>query len=183
MWFHKPNTNTDTHRACTASSVRLYYAICLYYSTDLTYRAALMGKWAEPELTFGFMAACLPVMPAFLKRILRTSFGQKIRSLWTQSPLTDAKSSGAQYGGSGGRQVRTIGSYGKSGEKGSRITKVIEMDIEFEELTRETRVSRDGTAIPVGLGRSHASSPERDEEWIIGPRGLIHQASAGPLRI
>lgn len=139
-----------------------------------------MGKWAEPEITFGFLAACLPVMPAFIKRILRTSLGLKVRRLWTQSPLTERKSSGGQYGGSGGRQVQTIGSYGRSGEKGSRITEVIEMDIEFEELTRETRVSRDGRVVAVGPERSHASSPERDEECVVG---LRQQASVGPLRI
>ncbi|KAJ4984261.1 integral membrane protein [Stagonosporopsis vannaccii] len=169
--------------ACTASSVRLYHAIRLYYSTDLTYRAALMGKWAEPELTFGFLAACLPVLPAFLKHVLRTSFGLKIRSLWTQSPPTEGISTGGQYGGSGGRQVRTIGSYGRSGEKGSRITKVVEMDIEFEELTRETRVSRDGAVAAMRPERSYASSPERDEEWVVGSRGVRQQASVGPLRI
>jgi len=138
-----------------------------------------MGKWAEPELTFGFMAACLPVMPAFIKRVLRTSFGLKVRGLWTQSPLIEGKSSRGQYGGSGGRQVQTIGSYGRSGEKGHRITKVIEMDVEFEELTWETRRSRDGTVVAVGQERSHASIPERDEECVVG---LRQQASVGPLR-
>ncbi len=161
-------------RACAASSVRLFYAIRLYYSTDLTYRAALMGKWAEPELTFGFLAACLPVLPAFIKHILRTSLGLKVRALWTQSPPTDGKSTGNQYDGSSGRAVRTIGSYGRSVEKGSRITKVVEMDIEFEELTRETRV--DGE-------RSRAPSREGYEEWVIGSRGGIQQASVGPLRL
>ncbi|KAF1360452.1 hypothetical protein EJ07DRAFT_23357, partial [Lizonia empirigonia] len=59
--------------ACATSAIRIYYAIRLYYSTDQTYRAALMGKWAEPELTFGFLAACLPVLPALIKHLLRTS--------------------------------------------------------------------------------------------------------------
>lgn len=175
--------DTDLRRACTASSVRLYYAVRLYNSTDLTYHAALMGKWAEPELTFGFLAACLPVMPAFVKHILRTSFGRRVRSLWTQSPLTDGKSTGAQTVGSGGRQVRTIGSYGRSGEKGSRITKVVEMDVEFEELTRETRMSRDGAvAVLERHEYSRRSSRERDEECVVGTGGLSQQANVGPLR-
>lgn len=142
-----------------------------------------MGKWAEPELTFGFLAACLPVLPAFIKRVLRTSFGLRLRGLWTQSPPTEGSSTRGQYGGSGGRQVRTIGSYGRSGEKGSRITKVIEMDIEFEELTRETRVSMDRVMTVMGPERSHASSLERDEEWVFGAKGVKHQSSVGPLRI
>ncbi|KAH6637888.1 hypothetical protein C7974DRAFT_451058 [Boeremia exigua] len=164
--------------ACAASSVRLYHTVRLYHATDQTYRGALMGKWAEPELTFGFLAACLPVLPAFVKHVMRTSFGLRVRRLWTQSPPSDGKSSG-RYAGSSGRQVQTIGSYGKSVEKGSRITKVVEMDIEFEELTRE---SQDG-AVPDGAAqdRSRASSRERDE-WVISGRGVRQQASVGPLR-
>ncbi|KAF1932126.1 uncharacterized protein M421DRAFT_285051 [Didymella exigua CBS 183.55] len=160
--------------ACGASAVRLYYAIRLYHSTDLTYSAALMGKWAEPELTFGFLAACLPVLPAFIKHLVRTQLGLKVRGLWTSRPLSDGRST-EKFDGSAGRQVRTIGSYGRGNEKGSRITKVIELDIEFEELTRE---SRDGAPV----GRSRGSSRERDEEWIIGARGVRQQASIGPLR-
>lgn len=162
--------------ACAASAIRLYYAIGLYGSTDHTYRAALMGKWAEPELTFGFLAACLPILPAFIKHLLRTSVGLKVRGLWTSSPLTDGRSTGGRYDGSGGRQVRTIGTYGRSAEKGSRITKIVEMDIEFEELTRE---SRDG--VP-GVGRSRGSSIGRNEEWIVSARGVRQQTSVGPLR-
>lgn len=131
-----------------------------------------MGKWAEPELTFGFLAACLPVLPAFVKHLSRTELGLKVRGLWTSSPVSDGRSTG-KYDGSGGRQIKTIGSYGRSAEKGSRITKVVEMDIEFEELTRE---SQDGA------GRSRRSSGEREEEWVIGARGVRQQASVGPLR-
>lgn len=137
-----------------------------------------MGKWAEPELTFGFLAACLPVLPAFVKHILRTSIGLKVRSLWTSSPLTDGTSKKGPYCGSSGRQVRTIGSYGKNAkEKGAKITKVVEMDIEFEELTKE---SRDQSG-PVA-GRSRASSHKGDEEWAMGARALQQKASTGPLR-
>ena len=169
---------TKTSSACAASSIRLYYAIRLYYSTDQTYRAALMGKWAEPELTFGFLAACLPVLPAFIKHLLRTSVGLKIRGFWTQSPLTDGRSTEGRYDRSGGRQVKTIGSYGRSGEKSSRITKVVEMNIEFEELTRE---SRDGTR-PVAE-QSRGSSRERDEEWgVVGGKGPKQEANVWPLR-
>jgi hypothetical protein len=133
-----------------------------------------MGKWAEPELTFGFLAACLPVLPAFIKQLFRTPLGNCVRGLWTSSPATDGPST--QYDFSGGRQVRTIGSHGRANEKNSRITKVVEMDIEFEELTRE---SRDGS---VGEGRSRGTSRERDEEWVVGAKDVRHQASVGPLR-
>ncbi|KAJ4382806.1 hypothetical protein N0V86_002030 [Didymella sp. IMI 355093] len=161
--------------ACAASAARLYYAIRLYHSTDLTYRAAQMGKWAEPELTFGFLAACLPVLPAFIKHLLRTSVGRKIRGLWTSSPLSDRRST-EKYNGSEGRQVKTIGSSGRGNENEGRITKVMEMDIEFEELTRE---SRDGAPD----GRSRASSRERDEEWVTSAKDGRRQASVGPLTI
>ncbi|KAF3046373.1 hypothetical protein E8E12_005915 [Didymella heteroderae] len=161
--------------ACAASAIRLYYAIRLYQSTDQTYRGAVMGKWAEPELTFGFVAACLPVLPAFIKHLLRTPLGLEVRGLWTSRPLTDGRSTG-KHDFSAGRQVRTIGSHGRSNEKNSRIIKVVEMNIEFEELTRE---SRDGAP---GLGRSRGSSRDRDEDWIVGAKGVKQQASVGPLR-
>lgn len=140
--------------------MRLYHAIRLYFSTDLTYRGALMGKWAEPELTFGFLAACLPVIPAFLKHLLRTPLGLRARRMWTQSPPSDGSSGAA-------RHVHTIGSYGPSAEKGSRITKVVETDIEFQELTRESPRER-----------SRASSRERGGEW----GGVGQMASVGSLR-
>lgn len=120
-----------------------------------------MGKWAEPELTFGFLAACLPVLPAFIKHLLRTSLGQQLRSLWTQSPASQDSSAGA----ASGPHVQTIGS-ARSAEK-SRITKVVEMDIEFEELTRE---SRDAEAGPADEA-SRASSREADREWGVGVGG------------
>lgn len=136
-----------------------------------------MGKWAEPELTFGFLAACLPVLPAFIKHILRTSLGVKMRGLWTSSPVTSTgRRSSVQYDFSGGRQVRTVGSHGRVNEKTSRITKVVEMDIEFEELTRE---SRDGEARE---GRSRGTNRRQDEEWAVGADGVRQQASVGPLR-
>jgi hypothetical protein len=134
-----------------------------------------MGKWAEPELTFGFLAACLPVLPAFIKHLLRTSVGRKVRGLWTSSPLTDRSSTG-KYNSSEGRQGKTIGSSGRGNEKEGRTTKAVEMDIEFEELTRELR---DGALDR----RSRASSSERDEEWVAGVKDGRRHANVGPLTI
>ncbi|UPX11656.1 uncharacterized protein EKO05_0002250 [Ascochyta rabiei] len=163
--------------ACAASSIRLYYAVRLYYSTDQTYRAAVMGKWAEPELTFGFLAACLPVLPAFLKHLLRTPVGLKVRSLWTQSPVSKAQTDEEGCDASrGGRQVRTIGSYGRSAEKSGRITKCVEMDIEFEELTRD---SGDGNA-GAAARTSRATIRDSDEEWVVGG-GAATQGVGGRL--
>lgn len=135
-----------------------------------------MGKWAEPELTFGFLAACLPVLPAFIKRLLRMPLSIRIRSLWTSSLVTDGPSTG-QYDSSGGRQARTIGSHGRGNEKNSRTEKIADMDIEFEELTRE---SRGGSTWEE---RSRGTSRERDEEWIAGAKGVRQEASVGPLRV
>jgi hypothetical protein len=138
-----------------------------------------MGKWAEPELTFGFMAACLPVSPAFVKHLRRSSLGLKIRGLWTSSPLTDGKTSGGPYDGpdESSQQVRTIGSHGKRKKRGSKILKVVEMDIEFEKLTRESK-----DEIVPAPERSRASSAQRDEEAGMAVQELRQKASAGPLR-
>lgn len=153
-----------------------------------------MGKWAEPEMVFGFLAASLPVLPAFIKHVRGTALGLKMRGLWTSSPLTDARSRTEPCNGSNGPDIVTIGSCGRGGEKGNRIMKVIETDIEFEELTRQ---SRDETGLTVEesrassskidekalvVGRSRASSPGRDEEWGIGAMELRQKGSVGPLR-
>ncbi|KAH7110297.1 hypothetical protein B0J11DRAFT_512516 [Dendryphion nanum] len=63
--------------ALMASIVRLRYAISTYFSEDKTYYAALMGKWAEPELTWGFIAICMPVLPALIKRLKNTALGRR----------------------------------------------------------------------------------------------------------
>ncbi|KAH7399487.1 hypothetical protein BKA66DRAFT_165614 [Pyrenochaeta sp. MPI-SDFR-AT-0127] len=109
--------------ACIASAFRVYYAVLLSIDTDLTFRAAQMGKWVEPELALGFIAACCPVMPRFVKHLSKTKLGQKICSLWTSSPRSvTAVSSG-----------RNVDTYGSGSNK---IKKQVDTDIEFAELTR-----------------------------------------------
>ena len=74
-----------------------------------------MSKLVVPELTFGFLTACLPVLPRFLKHVFH------IRGFWTSSPATGTGQSCAAISATNG--------------KGSRITKVIDTDIEFTQLT------------------------------------------------
>jgi hypothetical protein len=130
-------TTLTRHRACAASAIRLYHAVLLYSAIDQTYRGALMGKWAEPELTFGFLVVCLPVVPAFFKHIYQKPAVQNLfgcfsrhKAIATQSDRTENSNHAA-----------TIGS-DQSGRKKMRDT-----DIEFAELTRpdsrEERASRD----------------------------------------
>jgi hypothetical protein len=129
-------------RACTASAIRLYHSVLLYSATDQTYRGALMGKWAEPELTFGFLVVCLPVFPTFFKYISERPAVQKLfgcvsvrKPIITETNQTENSN-----------HVATIGS-GSTDQSGRK--KMRDMDIEFAELTRpdsrEELSSRDGS--------------------------------------
>lgn len=80
-----------------------------------------MGKLVEPELTFGFLAACFPVLPAFIKHIRRSTPFLKVRDLWTSSPPSDMEQSSR-------RDVDPFGS--------GRIKKVVQVDLDPAELTR-----------------------------------------------
>ncbi|KAH7061902.1 hypothetical protein BKA63DRAFT_527045 [Paraphoma chrysanthemicola] len=75
--------------ALGTSIARLYYAVQMNRSDDKTYYAALMGKWAEPELTFGFLAICLPVFPSFMKKVKSATIGRHTMSFWMASPAID----------------------------------------------------------------------------------------------
>ncbi|KAF2727304.1 hypothetical protein EJ04DRAFT_595374, partial [Polyplosphaeria fusca] len=68
--LYVPSPSTRYRAACTCSAVRIYYATMLSLSPDKTYHIGIMGKWAEPELTFGFLAACMPVFPNFFRHLL-----------------------------------------------------------------------------------------------------------------
>ncbi|KAH7076445.1 hypothetical protein BKA63DRAFT_282814 [Paraphoma chrysanthemicola] len=120
--------------ACIASAVRLFYAVRLNYTADLTFVAGQMGKWVEPELTFGFLAACLPVAPAFVKHVRRGIRRLRGQPLSTDQSYTSRENGKRSYAYGGGSKGKVIG-HG-SARKGE-ITKCVETDIEFSELTRE----------------------------------------------
>lgn len=112
--------------ACVVSTCRLYFSVKLNSTHDFTFRAAQVGKLSEPEVTLGFIAACMPVVPAFVKHVRRSEVGVRIRSFWTQSPTawsagTEGKRSWVCSEGSS-----WVGARGRKGE----ITKIIEMDVE-----------------------------------------------------
>jgi hypothetical protein len=53
--------------------VRLSYLVILEHSKDATYYSGLVGLWSFPEIAFGFLVACLPVIRGFLN-IVRNSW-------------------------------------------------------------------------------------------------------------
>ena len=73
-----------------------------------------MVKWAEPELTLGFLATCLPVLPTIIKRVYRQHTSRTGHSAVV---------------------VNDDGSGTNSSVLGNRITKKVVMDIEFAQLT------------------------------------------------
>src|SRR4051812_13681732 len=88
---------------------------------------AVLGKVSEPELTLGFLAACLPVLPTFFRTFFRTATGRKVRGLWTSSPLTETRQTAGPNA--------TVGSAKFGG--GSRPTRKSNVDIEFAALTAD----------------------------------------------
>lgn len=123
-------TSPPPPSACAVSAVRLYFSIRLYTSADHTFHAAQMGKWAEPELTLGFSAASLSVLPAFIKHVVRTRLGRRVRRAWTLTPL-----SGSQRSHISATTTTTTTTAATGYVNESRaITKIVEMDVEFMDV-------------------------------------------------
>lgn len=55
------------NRSCGSSTVRLYFTIEVWKTHDVSYYMGMVGVWTYPEITFGFLVACLPIMPKFLR--------------------------------------------------------------------------------------------------------------------
>ncbi|KAK4112254.1 hypothetical protein N656DRAFT_681748, partial [Canariomyces notabilis] len=51
--------------ACASAAVRLYYAVLLQHSTDITYYSWFAGAWTLPEISLGIVVGCLSVTRAF----------------------------------------------------------------------------------------------------------------------
>lgn len=101
-----------------------------------------MGKWAEPELTLGFSAASLPVLPAFIKHVARTRLGRRVRRAWTLSPL-----SGSHRSHTSANTITT----GYANESRA-ITKIVEMDVEFMSMDEVVGWGRRGQGDEFGDG-------------------------------
>lgn len=51
------------------SIMRTYYTWQLAKSPDKSYKVALVGLWAEGELSIGIIIGCTPVMPRFFQNV------------------------------------------------------------------------------------------------------------------
>ncbi len=125
---------------------------------------ALLGKVTEPELTMGFLAACLPVLPTFLRTFFRTSAGRKVRGLWTSSPLTETRQTGAGPHATVGSNAK----FGGNGTHASRITRKSQVDIEFAQLTVEemgTEDSRSNSMRSLVPDVEKGGRMKREEVW------------------
>jgi hypothetical protein len=69
--------------ACAAASVRVYYAVRLAYTKDLTYTIAEMGLWTWVEIALGIICSCMPTLPKFVKSSapIFTTMASSVRSL------------------------------------------------------------------------------------------------------
>lgn len=71
-----PEANILHRSVCLTSIIRLYYAISLAQSDDVTYNITLMGFWTYAELSVGIVCGCLPIFPKFLQ-----TFGKKLAAM------------------------------------------------------------------------------------------------------
>ncbi|KAL8724487.1 MAG: hypothetical protein Q9166_007921 [cf. Caloplaca sp. 2 TL-2023] len=71
---------------CMTSIIRLYYAIRLGQTGDITWNIALMGFWTYAELSVGVVCGCLPLSPKFFHTVKQkvstiVSSGSSLRTL------------------------------------------------------------------------------------------------------
>lgn len=45
--------------------MRIYYAIRILQTGEMTYNFVVLGLWSHAEITFGIICSCLPVLPRF----------------------------------------------------------------------------------------------------------------------
>lgn len=66
MWL------TLISRSCVAATVRMYYTVRIYRSSDYTYLITFFGGCTMAEITFGIIACCLPTTPKFFQAMKKT---------------------------------------------------------------------------------------------------------------
>ena len=146
-------------RACICAVLRLFYTIRLYSSTDTTFVGAQVGKLIEPELTFGFLAACLPVLPVFVKHVSNGSC-----RLWTsQTVPSQTRHSPTMLG-----STRLGNIYNRPRQDGG-IRKEVKTEIEFSQVdvseVRAEEWRRETWAEEVGTESSRRSGLEAPRVW------------------
>lgn len=73
--------------------MRLYYAIRILLTGDLTYNFVILGLWTHVEITFGIICGCLPFLPRFFKTLQ-----PKISFLFKACSQMQAKSKVFRFG-------------------------------------------------------------------------------------
>ncbi|KAL4936754.1 hypothetical protein BDV06DRAFT_216421 [Aspergillus oleicola] len=63
--------------ACTASIVRLAYAVLLLTTHNISYFGYMAGLWTLPEIACGIIAGSLPATPKFFRGLLHTVLESK----------------------------------------------------------------------------------------------------------
>ncbi|KAF2014710.1 hypothetical protein BU24DRAFT_463472 [Aaosphaeria arxii CBS 175.79] len=111
--------------ALGSSVVRVYFAIQIKNSPDVSYNVGLLGLWSLPEMAIGFLIACLPYFPKFLRYMGRKPFAAAILAKWRLIfPSSAATSHKSDEPGAPPVGARANG----------RASRVVVTDIEFDEL-------------------------------------------------
>ncbi|KAF2179435.1 hypothetical protein K469DRAFT_641330 [Zopfia rhizophila CBS 207.26] len=145
--------------ACLSAVLRLYYSVKLSKTEDISYVGSMMGAMSLPELGFGFLVACLPVTPKFVKFAMNTRLGTTLRSLLRSSGSRSETGSGA---------VNENGTIGSNGKKFAQVT-----DIEFHQLVRTDKSNTsmasyedESTGKPMWVPKKPETVHRgKDEEW------------------
>ena len=78
---------------CVTSIMRLYYAIQILRTGDITYNFVVLGLWTHVEITFGIICGCVPCLPRFFK-----AFQPKIQFLLKACFQIQTKFEGFRFG-------------------------------------------------------------------------------------
>ncbi|CAI6237003.1 unnamed protein product [Periconia digitata] len=150
--------------------VRLAYLIILDHSKDVSYYSGQVGVWSFPEIAFGFLVACLPVVRGFLNLLRDSQAASVIRSMYPRRrrPPSDSSTDTTAR-----RRAQALAGIAQFRYQNARPHV---SDIEYHELV-------------VKSGSSWVAEGEAREEnwrpWLVAkpPRTVIRPKSYPPRRI
>ena len=140
--------------------MRLYYAVKLSQSGDISYYADIMGLCSYPEMASGIIIGCLPVSPKFFQNLGQTQFitnmGSSIRSLFGLSKSDSLWSFSKRTGG-----TKPINPWDHSSEAKS-WSKRYSPSLEGHELIPVSRNTSSNSNVVDGAPVTFTQSPKAD---------------------
>ena len=68
--------------ACISSALAANYAVKLSHTEDKSYHGFLMAIFSYPEIAFGILAVCLPIVPKFVNSLQNSHWWFRVNSFF-----------------------------------------------------------------------------------------------------